>query len=101
MQKFARANQSRQPTPGVRFAACRAPVARRGCAHRWMNTSRIGAFLLVTTLFLTGCYTYTQAPGAVGKVVDADTGAPVLRAQITRPQIPGGLGGRMGVPSEG
>jgi hypothetical protein len=58
-------------------------------------------FLLPLVLVLTGCYTYTQAPGAVGKVMDADTGAPVPGARITRPFIAGGLRGRMGVPAEG
>jgi len=47
-------------------------------------------------LFLTGCYTYIQAPGAVGRVVDADTGKPVRDARITRPPlIPGqSVGGK-------
>jgi len=41
-------------------------------------------------LCLTGCYTYIQAPGVVGRVVDADTGKPVRNARITRPaRIPG------------
>lgn len=62
---------------------------------------RILPFLLPLVLFLNGCYTYTQAPGAVGIVVDADTGAPVRGARITRPFIAGGLGGRIGVPAEG
>jgi hypothetical protein len=34
-----RLDQSRQPTPGVRFAAHRASLARRGCAHRWPHMS--------------------------------------------------------------
>ena len=58
---------------------------------------RVLSFLLPLAFLVTGCYTYTQAPGAVGKVVDADTGAPVRAARITRPFIAGGLG----VPSEG
>src|SRR2546422_7218470 len=62
---------------------------------------RILSFLLPLVLLLTGCYTYTQAPGAVGKVIDADTGAPVLGARITRPFIAGGLGATIGVPVEG
>ena len=75
-----------------------APVAK---FRRWMTTNRIAVLLLATTLVLTGCYTCTQAPGAVGKVIDAETGAPVRGAQITRPPILGGPGGRMGVPSGG
>jgi hypothetical protein len=62
---------------------------------------RVVPLLLVSVLLVTGCYTYTRAPGAVGRVVDADTGAPVQGARITRPFITGGLGGRLGVPSEG
>ncbi len=57
--------------------------------------------LMPLCLLLTGCYTYVQAPGAVGKVVDAATGAPIRGAKITRPFIPGGLGGAVGVSSEG
>jgi hypothetical protein len=33
--KEQRANQARQPTPGVRLAGYRASLARRGCAFRW------------------------------------------------------------------
>ena len=33
-------NQSRQPTPGVRLAANRASVARRGCALRSVDSSQ-------------------------------------------------------------
>ena len=58
---------------------------------------RVLSSLLPLAFLVTGCYTYTQAPGAVGKVVDADTGAPVRAARITRPFIARGLG----VPSEG
>lgn len=43
--------------------------------------------LVVFPLLLTGCYTNVQAPGAVGMVVDADTGLPVRHARITRPFI--------------
>jgi hypothetical protein len=32
-----------------------------------------------------GCYTYYRAPGAVGRVVDAQTGAPVRGAQSRCP----------------
>jgi hypothetical protein len=56
---------------------------------------------LVLSFFLTGCHTYTQAPGAVGKVVDAETGAAVIGARITRTPVAGGVRGAMGVPPEG
>ena len=36
----------------------------------------------------TGCYTHYRAPGAVGRVVDSETGSPVRGARITRPAIP-------------
>jgi hypothetical protein len=49
--------------------------------------------LLPLLLCLTGCYTNILAPGAAGTVVDADTGAPVCSARITRPTITGGLDG--------
>jgi len=62
---------------------------------------RILTLLLPVAWLLTGCYTFTQAPGAIGKVVDADTGAPVRGARIMRPFVAGGLGGTIGLPSEG
>jgi hypothetical protein len=67
---------------------------------------RVLSLLLPLPLLMTGCYTYTQASGAVGKVVEADTGAPIQGARITRPYIdgryfPGGPKVRMGVPLEG
>jgi hypothetical protein len=41
--------------------------------------------LTLLLMFLaTGCYTHYRAPGAVGKIVDARTGAPVRGARITR-----------------
>lgn len=33
---------------------------------------------------MSGCYTTIYAPGAVGKVVDADTGKPIAGANLTR-----------------
>jgi hypothetical protein len=33
-------NESREPTPGVRLAACLASLARRGCALRWVQEAR-------------------------------------------------------------
>jgi hypothetical protein len=59
------------------------------------------SLLLPLALLLTGCHTYTQAPGAVGRVVDAETGAPVRGAYITRPFIARGSEGRIGIPAEG
>jgi hypothetical protein len=44
------------------------------------------AFYLSTVL-LTGCGTYIQAPGAIGKLVDADTGVPIRGAQVIRPAL--------------
>lgn len=35
-------------------------------------------------LFATGCYTHYRAPGAAGRIVDAQTGAPVRGARVTR-----------------
>ena len=49
----------------------------------------------------TGCYRNVRAPGAVGKVFDADTGFPVRGAHITRPHIRGGLYGGVFVPYAG
>ena len=51
-----------------------------------MTSNNLSKLLLFLMCFLTGgcTCTYTQAPGAVGKVVDADTGTPVRGANITR-----------------
>ena len=35
-------------------------------------------------MFVTGCYTEYHAPGAVGRVIDSSTGAPVRGARVTR-----------------
>jgi hypothetical protein len=75
-----------------------AAVAEGG---RWMKAIRMVLVLLMAPLFLTGCYTYTQAPGAKGIVVDAATGKPLRGAEVTRPFVAGGLSGTPGVPSEG
>jgi hypothetical protein len=53
-----------------------------------MNRFKI-CFLLALCGSLTGCYTFTEAPGAVGRVVDADTGRPVRGAHITRLPVEG------------
>lgn len=46
-------------------------------------------FLPCLLLFLnTGCYTRYYSPGAVGQIVDAQTGAPVRVARVTRPALP-------------
>jgi hypothetical protein len=62
---------------------------------------RLTTLLLVLTCFTTGCHTRTVAPGAVGKVVDAETGNLVRGARITRSPIPGTFGVRPGLPPEG
>jgi hypothetical protein len=50
---------------------------------------RSGRYLTLLLMFLaTGCYTHYRAPGAVGKVIDAETGKPVRGACITRAAIP-------------
>jgi hypothetical protein len=46
--RLRQANKSRQPTPGVRPAASRVSVARRGCAHRYM--SQVSFILLRSAL---------------------------------------------------
>lgn len=66
-----------------------------------VKASRASFLPFLAALVLTGCYTYTQAPGAIGKVVDARTRAPVRGAEITRRSIAGGLNGRPLVPPEG
>jgi hypothetical protein len=62
--------------------------------------------LFTLPLILAGCSTYTEAPGAKGKVVEADTGTPIRGALVTRPYIdgafvPGDPKWRTGVPPEG
>ena len=47
------ANQSRQPTPGEHLVCSRTPVARRGCACRYMNKGRFGLSLVVSVILLT------------------------------------------------
>jgi hypothetical protein len=64
-------------------------------------TARFVILVLLLACLTTGCYTNIYAPGAVGKVVDAETGAPVRGAHITRPQLQGGFVGGAFVPSEG
>src|SRR5439155_8730047 len=65
------------------------------------RTIVIAAMLLLVSCFTTGCYTCVLAPGAVGKVVDADTGTPVRVARVTRPDIRRGVEARIIVPPEG
>ena len=65
------------------------------------RTIVIAATLLLVSCFTTGCYTCVLAPGAVGKVVDADTGTPVRVARITRPYIGRDVEARIIVPPEG
>lgn len=76
-------------------------VAELGVLNGWAMP-HILSFPLLSVFLLTGCYTYTHAPGAIGKVVDAETGAPIRDARITRPFVAGGgVEGRMRIPSEG
>jgi hypothetical protein len=76
--------------PGIRRH--RSPV-------RWASIIRASALPLTLAALLTGCHTAIQAPGAVGKVVDADTGTAVQGASITRPAVTG-LWGFKWIPSE-
>lgn len=54
--------------------------------------------LIVLSGLLGGCYTVTETPGAVGRVIDADTGIPVRGAHITPQGLPaaGVISGRGG-----
>ena len=45
------------------------------------------AMLLLLTFCTGGCYTYVHAPGATGRVIDAETRAPIKGACITRPAM--------------
>lgn len=65
----------------------------------WAAMTRLATSLILLTLLLTGCHTAIQAPGAFGKVVDADTGAAVHGAIITRPAVTG-LWGFKWIPPE-
>jgi len=49
---------------------------------------RLTTVSLLLMFVATGCYTHYRAPGAVGKVVDAQSGAPVRGVRITRPGLP-------------
>ncbi len=48
---------------------------------------RFALLLLPMALCLTGCYTTIYAPGATGRVLDADTGRPVRHARVIRAMI--------------
>ena|SRR6266540_1932943 len=50
--------------------------------------TRLAVTLLSLSFLLTGCYTVTLAPGAVGNVVDVDTGNAIRGAHITRSELP-------------
>lgn len=108
-----RSNQTLHPT-AARFRSCQRhrkfsrPIrsgrllpAAVGELWRWMRAIRVVFPVLMALLFVTGCYTCTQAPGATGKVVDAVTHEPVRGAEVTRPSIAGGPGGRPGLPADG
>jgi hypothetical protein len=63
---------------------------------------RMSLCLLFVPVLATGCYTNVLAPGAKGKVVDAESGRVVQAAQITRPFTTGGLQGDAPLaPAEG
>ena len=61
-------------------------------------TMKLPGLLLPLTLCLTGCHSFTRAPGAVGQIIDAESRAPISGARITRPFIPSG---GIGIPAEG
>jgi hypothetical protein len=65
-----------------------------------MPSNHLAILVIPLACFLTGCYTSIQAPGAVGKVVDARTGTPLERARITRIRISGRLEGTTGMTPE-
>jgi len=48
---------------------------------------RLRALPLLLIFLAAGCYTHYRAPGAVGKVIDAETGSPVRGARITRSAV--------------
>jgi hypothetical protein len=63
---------------------------------------RLGTLILpLICCFTTGCYTFTDAPGATGKVIDSETGSLVRGAKITRVYLPGEWADRPGVESDG
>ena len=66
-----------------------------------MSSCRLTTLLLLLACFTTGCYTCVLAPGAVGKVIDADKGTPIRGARISRPRILETFGVRPGVQPEG
>jgi hypothetical protein len=55
------------------------------------------AILIVLTTFVAGCCTYTEAPGARGKVLDRQTRASLRGALITRKSVRGALYGTSGM----
>lgn len=72
----ANASGSRQLQTRTRWAA---RVAQLG---RWTTMARVALLLPILLVLSTGCYTYYQAPGAVGRVVDAETGMPIRGAHV-------------------
>lgn len=96
------ANAELEPTPGsgpVRPSGL-ALLGWRGSA--WFARRRItgvGIAFLPLCVLLTGCYTSTLAPGAIGRVLDSDTGSPVGGARVTRVSVPR-WPGHMGTPSD-
>jgi hypothetical protein len=43
--------------------------------------------LLLSLMFLAGCVSHIQRPEAIGVVVDAETGNPILAAKVTCPPV--------------
>ena len=47
--------------------------------------SRYHTLLLI--MLMPGCVSYIQTPGAIGVIVDAQTGKPIRGAKVTRPAV--------------
>jgi cysteine desulfurase/selenocysteine lyase len=65
----------------------------KGWKDRSVITKLPVAVVMILATFVTGCYTYTEAPGARGKVFDSKTGTPLRGALITRKSVTGVLYG--------
>jgi len=85
-QALERTGLSRWVWPwGFWFAHISSPVAQLG---RLATMRRLTALPFLLIFLATGCYTHYRAPGAVGRVIDAETGTPVRGARVIRPAIP-------------
>lgn len=60
-----------------------ARVAQFGCSAESMRQ----LLVYLSVMLLAGCSTYIQAPEAVGRIVDAETGMPIRDARVTRPAV--------------